>query len=81
VNVYTATTIAITRREKMPKHDIKVQLSGEDGNIFSIMGRVTLAMKRAGLPAEEREEFARELTSAESYDAALQCVMRWVRVA
>lgn len=33
----------------MPKFpEVKVQLVGEDGNAFAIMGRVTQALKRAG---------------------------------
>ena len=58
--------------------DICVALSGEDGNIFSIMGRVTKAMRRADVLEEDRNAFVEELTSAGSYDEALQVVMRWV---
>ena len=33
----------------MPKYpDVKVNLVGEDGNAFSILGRVSTALRRAG---------------------------------
>ena len=32
----------------MPKYDIEVQLSGEDGNAFAIMARVQKALRSAG---------------------------------
>lgn len=60
--------------------EIEVQLTGEDGNIFYIMGRVTRALRRAHVPEAEIKEFTEQVTSSESYDAALQVVMRWVDV-
>lgn len=62
--------------------EVEVQLTGEDGNIFFILGAVRKAMRRSGtvLPGEI-EAFTSELTNSESYDAALQVVMRWVSVA
>lgn len=63
------------------KHpEIEVQLSGEDGNAFAILGRVTEAMRRAGVSEEERDEFMQEATSGD-YDKLLQVCMRWVNVA
>ena len=53
--------------------DVSVQLSGEDGNAFAILGRVIAAMRRAGLPPEEIEAFRREATAGD-YDALLQTV-------
>ena len=62
-----------------PKHpEVTVPLSGQDGNIFFIIGRTSKAMLRAGVSSEEREQFAAEAMSARSYDEALQVVMRWV---
>lgn len=57
--------------------DIEVQLSGEDGNSFAILGRVTGAMRRAGVSKEEREAFMAEATAGD-YDHVLQTCMRWV---
>lgn len=58
--------------------DVHVQLTGEDGNIFYIMGRVRGALKRAGVPEDVISEFVTELTDSDSYEAALRVVMRWV---
>ena len=57
--------------------EIKVQLSGEDGNAFFIIGRVRKAMKRAGVPQEEIEKYSDECTSGD-YDHLLQTTMKWV---
>jgi len=61
-----------------PKYpDIKVKLTGEDGNAFSILGRVTKALRRAGVLLEERKKFQAEATATD-YNNVLQTVMRWV---
>jgi hypothetical protein len=57
--------------------DISVSLSGEDGNAFGILGRVTKALRRAGVPKDEIDEFYAEATAGD-YDHLLQTVMRWV---
>jgi hypothetical protein len=63
-----------------PKYpDVVVQLSGEDGNVFAIGGRVGSALKRAGVEREEISQFYAEM-SAGTYDDALQTVFRWVTV-
>lgn len=59
---------------------IEVQLSGEDGNVFAVIGRVTSAMRRGGVSKEAIGQFTKEVTASESYDQALECVMRWVLV-
>ena len=67
------------RNEAMkPKYpDIKVRLSGADGNAFSILGRVTRALRDARVPLEERKEFQAEATKTD-YNNVLQTVMKWV---
>ena len=60
------------------KYPITVQLSGEDGNVFSIIGRVSKALKRGG--AKDVSEFQKLAMSSESYDAVLQLCMEWVEV-
>ena len=57
--------------------DIEVQLSGEDGNAFFIIGRVRKAMRKAGLPDETIESFTAEATNG-NYDNVLATVMRYV---
>jgi hypothetical protein len=59
--------------------DIEVQLSGEDGNAFVIMGAVTKAMRRANKSADDIEKFRKEALSG-NYDHLLQTCMRWVHV-
>ena len=64
----------------MPKFpDIEVQLSGEDGNAFSIMGRVMKAMRRAGISKDEIDKYKAEATSGD-YDNLLQVTMTTVEV-
>ena len=60
--------------------DIAVRLTGEDGNIFNLTGRVMRAMRAADVSKADRETFGREVTGAQSYDEALRVLMRWVEV-
>jgi hypothetical protein len=63
----------------MPKYDIKVQLTGENGNAFAIVGRVVKALRKAGASKEETDAFASEAFSGD-YDHLLQTLMKWVEV-
>lgn len=61
-----------------PKYpDIEVQLTGQDGNAFAVLGRVMRAMRKAGIDREEIDRFQTEATSGD-YDQLLGTVMRWV---
>lgn len=63
-----------------PKYpDIEVQLSGEDGNAFSIIGSVRQALRRANVPKEDVEAFTSEAMS-DDYDNVLRTCMKWVTV-
>lgn len=55
------------------------QLSGEDGNVFSIIGRVSKTLKRAG-QYDKAEEFKDKATHAHSYDEVLQLCFEYVEV-
>lgn len=73
----------IKREDKMsevkyPK--ITVKLVGKDGNIFNLMGLVQKAMREAGVPKDDRSQFLKEVSFSNSYDQALQVIMRWVKV-
>lgn len=59
--------------------DIYVQLVGLDGNAFSIMGRVMDALKKAGVPKEEIDEYYAQSTSGD-YDNLLRTATEWVSV-
>jgi hypothetical protein len=56
-----------------------VNLIAEDGNIFSIMGRCTKALKNIG-QHEEAKELTEKIFSCSSYDEALEIVMEYVEV-
>lgn len=56
---------------------IKVQLTGNDGNAFAVMGRVSQALRRAKVSSEEIHAFTAEAMSG-NYDDLLATCMRWV---
>ena len=56
-----------------------VKLSGQDGNVFSIIGRVSKALKRAG-QQDKAKEFVDKATSSDSYDSVLQLCFEYVEV-
>lgn len=55
----------------------QLKLVGEDGNIFSIIGRGVRELRRAGYSDEEVKQFTDEVQSSESYHHALAVVMKW----
>ena len=59
--------------------NIKVQLTGNDGNAFAIMGAVQTALRRNGVPPEEVKAYVEESMSGD-YDNLLRTAMRWVDV-
>ncbi len=64
----------------MPKYpDVEVQLVGEDGNAFAIMGRVMSALKDAGVAKDEIDQYYAESTSGD-YDNLLRTAVEWVSV-
>jgi hypothetical protein len=63
----------------MPKYDVAVQLSGNDGNAFAIMGAVKSALKRAGATADEMSQYVSDSMSGD-YDNLLRVAMEWVEV-
>lgn len=57
--------------------NIEVDLVGEDGNAFAIIGRVQRALRHAGVPDEEVRLF-RDQAMAGDYDHLLTTCMDWV---
>lgn len=53
---------------------VKVQLVGQDGNVFSLLGIVTGAMRKAGIPKEEIQALQERVFGSHSYNEAL-CIM------
>lgn len=59
--------------------EVEVELIGQDGNVFAIIGSVSKALKRAGY-ATAAAQFTEAAMGCESYDAVLALVMRTVEV-
>jgi hypothetical protein len=59
--------------------DVFVQLTGEDGNSVSIMGRVAKALRDADVPKEEIDEYYAQSMSGD-YDNLLRTAAEWVSV-
>lgn len=59
--------------------DIEVELTGNDGNAFSVMGSVSRALRAHGIDQSEVETYRREAMSGD-YDALLQTTMQWVSI-
>lgn len=59
--------------------NVQVQLVGEDGNAFAIIGRVSRALKRAG-HREAATEWCAAAMACGSYDALLRLAMETVDV-
>lgn len=55
------------------------QLTGTDGNVFSIIASVTSCLKKAGLK-EQADEFTTKAFECDSYDAVLQLCFEYVEV-
>lgn len=63
-----------------PKYpNIEVELSGQDGNAFMILGRVQRIMRREGVPADEISAFVNEATDGD-YSDLLATVAKWVSI-
>jgi hypothetical protein len=64
----------------VPKYpDIRVQLTGKDGNAYNLLGLVNRALRQAGISQAERDAFRQEATAG-NYDNLLRVVMQWVDV-
>jgi hypothetical protein len=56
-----------------------VKLTGQDGNVFLIIGRVSGALKKAGQP-DQAKEFTDKAFASGSYDEVLQLAMTYCDV-
>ena len=59
--------------------EVKVQLVGNDGNAFSILGNCKTAAKKAGLTKKQIDEFLNEAMSRD-YDHLLGTCMEYFEV-
>lgn len=58
---------------------VHVKLTGTDGNVYGVIGKVQLALKRAGLK-DEAKQFAHDAMNCGSYDEVLRMCMETVDV-
>ena len=60
-----------------PKYpDIEVELVGQDGNAFGILGSCSRAARRGKVPKDEIDAFLKEATDGD-YDHLLRVCMNW----
>lgn len=68
----------MTNSTTSPKYPhVEVELSGQDGNSFFLIGRTRQALRRAGVPKGEIEAFTAEASSGDA-DHVLRTIMRTV---
>ena len=70
--------MSMTNASPAPLTDAIVQLTGEDGNAFAILGRVRRAILNSNHP-ELAEPFIQQATSGD-YDNVLATCLRYVTV-
>lgn len=63
----------------MPKFDTVVQLTGNDGNAFAIMGAVMKGLRKAGATPDQIKEYQNESMSGDYYHL-LATASEWVDV-
>lgn len=63
----------------LPQTGVQVQLSGQDGNAFAVIGAVTKALKRAGLDSTAKA-FQDQAFKQKSYEDLLALCMEVVEV-
>ena len=59
--------------------EVQVQLTGNDGNAFAILGNCQKAARQAGLTKDQIDEFMNEAMSGD-YDHLLQTCMKYFEV-
>jgi hypothetical protein len=59
--------------------EIEVQLTGQDGNAYAIMGAVQKALRKAEVTKEQIDEYLKESMSGD-YNHLLRTAMAWVSV-
>jgi hypothetical protein len=59
--------------------NVKVKLTGTDGNAFAVMGKVGRALKQAGVAVAEVDLFYKEATSGDYYNLLATCG-KWVEI-
>jgi len=65
--------------ENKPITDVNVKMVGEDGNAFAIIGRVTKAMRRAGVDKDIIEKYKNEAMSGD-YNNLIVTTMKYCHI-
>lgn len=63
----------------MAKYNVEVNLIGQDGNAFAVIGAVQRALRNAGASHDDIEQYHSEAMSGD-YDNLLRTTMKWVEV-
>lgn len=71
--------IVKTNKEDLPILKPKVKLTGQDGNVFTVIGLTDKALKKAGLK-EQAKEFKDKAFGARNYDEVLRLCMEYADV-
>lgn len=61
------------------KHKIKVKLTGQDGNIFSLVGVAAKALRK-NKRNDEAKKMTSEVWDSESYDEALSIISNYCEI-
>ena len=64
---------------KVKYPEVEVELVGQDGNAFAVLGAVRKELRRNDISDDEIKEFFDEATAGD-YDHLLRTVMEWVTV-
>ena len=64
-------------RNKPKYPDVHVELSGQDGSAYAIIGRTRRELRKAKVEDDVIERFTAEAMSGD-YDHVLRTVMKWV---
>ncbi|HDA5091048.1 TPA: hypothetical protein RPI10_002761 [Staphylococcus aureus] len=65
--------------QELRQTNLEVQLTGEDGNVFNLMGIVSKALKRNGY-RNQAEEMTGRVWKSESYSEAISIFNEYVDV-
>jgi hypothetical protein len=77
----TTTTRSTPTEDEGPRFPhVQAQLTGQNGNVFNVIGIVTRAMKKAGVDPKEVDIFRQRAFESGSYDEVLVLAMNTVEV-
>jgi hypothetical protein len=77
--IVTPMTPEFTSEKAQSRRKPRVKLIGEDGNAFSIMGRVASALRKAGYSQQEINEYQAKSMGG-NYDNVLQVAMEYCEI-